>query len=110
MTQLIGCLSSGKGTWGELSKIIKSENWDNIVLITNKFGKENFRPIENTELIEVNFDVDTKILRDIIINKLKNKIKGIEVAINISSGNGKEHMALLSAILKLGVGIRFVDI
>jgi len=28
--------------------------------------------------------------------------------VNIVSGDGKEHMALISALLKLGLGIRFV--
>ena len=30
-----------------------------------------------------------------------------EVGLNFISGTGKEHMALLSAVLKLGIGIRF---
>ena len=40
--------------------------------------------------------------------KLTGKIKGIEVAVNFVSGEGKEHMALMSALLKLGIGVRFV--
>ena len=39
--------------------------------------------------------------------QLKDKVR-IETAVNIISGEGKEHMALLSALLRLGVGIRFV--
>jgi hypothetical protein len=39
---------------------------------------------------------------------LKDKIKGTEVALNLVSGTGKEHMAILAALLKLGVGIRLV--
>ena len=42
-----------------------------------------------------------------IIEQLKDKVEG-EVALNIVSGTGKEHMALLSALLKLGLGIRFI--
>ncbi|RMD67607.1 hypothetical protein D6817_01095, partial [Candidatus Pacearchaeota archaeon] len=41
--------------------------------------------------------------------KLKNALDtGFEVALNIASGNGKEHMALLSALLTIPVGVRFV--
>ena len=39
---------------------------------------------------------------------LAEKIVGTEVALNIISGTGKEHMALLSALLKSGLGIRIV--
>ena len=31
-----------------------------------------------------------------------------EVAISLASGNGKEHMALISALLSIPVGIRLV--
>ena len=39
--------------------------------------------------------------------KLKDKFEGLEVALSIASGNGKEHMALQSALLGLPVGVRF---
>jgi len=49
-----------------------------------------------------------------VISKIKDnlngRIKGFEVALNIVSGNGKEHMAILSALLKLGVGIRLMAV
>ena len=39
---------------------------------------------------------------------LSEKIVGTEVALNMISGTGKEHMALLSAVLKSGLGVRIV--
>ena len=42
-----------------------------------------------------------------ILSKLQNKIKGTEIALSIASGTGKEHMALISALLSIPVGIRF---
>ena len=41
------------------------------------------------------------------MQKLKGKIAGTEVALSLSSGDGKEHMALISALINLPVGIRF---
>ncbi|MBI2105386.1 hypothetical protein HYT56_00945 [Candidatus Woesearchaeota archaeon] len=108
MPTLIACLSTGKGTWGHVSRLIKENNWNNIFLITNEFGKENFTKSENTELILINQDQGIKELAEEIHSKLKNKIKDSEVAINLVSGTGKEHTAILSAILKLGLGIRLV--
>ena len=40
--------------------------------------------------------------------RLKKLIKGTEVGLSIASGSGKEHMALISALLSVPVGIRFV--
>ena len=39
--------------------------------------------------------------------KLEGKFDGLEVALSIASGNGKEHMALQSALLNLPMGVRF---
>ena len=39
--------------------------------------------------------------------KLKGKFGGMEVALSLASGDGKEHMALVSALINLPVGVRF---
>ena len=108
MAELIACLSTGKGTWGHVGRIIQEEQWTKILLITNEYGKENFTKNEKTEFIVINANQGLKELREEIYNKLKEKVTKTEVAINFISGSGKEHMALISAVLKLGVGIRLV--
>lgn len=108
MTELIACLSTGKGTWGHVGRIIEDERWDKIYLLTNDYGKENFKNNEKTELIVINESQGLKELIEEIKTKLKERIKGTEVGVNFISGSGKEHMALMSALLKLGVGIRLV--
>ena len=45
---------------------------------------------------------------DTLRAQLKEKINDIEVALNMISGSGKLHMATLSALLKLGLGIRLI--
>lgn len=109
MTDLIALLSTGKGSWTNVIRLIKSQEWDKVYLVTNDFGKDKFNPESNTELIVCNMNNESRQLRDEIYNKLKDKVTGPEVAINMCSGTGKEHMALLTAILQLGCGIRFVD-
>ena len=108
MPTLIACLSTGKGTWGHVSRLIAEDSWSKVFLITNEFGKENFTKPENTELIIVNQNQGIKELAAEIESKLKSKIKDPEVALNLVSGTGKEHTAILSAVLKLGLGIRLV--
>ena len=106
MTTLIACLSTGKGTWGHVNRLIEDGKYNNIILITNDYGKENFNKKDNTELISLNLSQGLTLLRDDIMNNIKDRIKDTEVDVNFVSGTGKEHMALMAALLKLGVGIR----
>ena len=108
MKILVACLSTGKGTWGHVNRISQEGGFDKIILLTNEYGKENFTANEKTEVIVVNFKQGLKELRDSIIEILKQKIKEQEIAVNIVSGTGKEHTALISALLKSGLGMRFV--
>ncbi len=108
MTDLIACLSSGKGTWEHVKQVIEKENWENIFIITDEFGKDNFKTNKQVTFILVNTLDPIKIYVDKIVNGLHGKIKGIEVALNLVSGSGKEHMGVISAILRLGFAIRMV--
>ena len=108
MTELIACLSTGKGTWGHVSRLIQDGEWEKIFLVTNSFGKENFTAEKESEFLVIDPNKGLVELRDDIYNQLKEKVKGAEVGLNLVSGTGKEHMALVSAVLKLGVGIRLV--
>jgi Na+-transporting NADH:ubiquinone oxidoreductase subunit NqrF len=103
-------LSTGTGTWGHVNRLIQENSWDKVILITNEYGKENFNKNEKTEFIVINPNQGLKELREEIYIKLKEKVTGTEIGINFISGSGKEHMALISAVLKLGVGIRLVAI
>ena len=103
--ELVALLSSGKGTWGQVSGLVKQGEWDNIILIGNSFARK-FTLEKKHEFIEVSDNALVQMKQE-LVEKLKNKIKGTEVALSIASGNGKEHMALISALLSVPVGIRF---
>jgi hypothetical protein len=103
--ELVALVSSGKGSWGQVAGVINRGEWDNIILLGNEFAKK-FNVEKDFEFIEINSPA-IKDLKDEIMKKLKGKIKGTEVALSIASGDGKEHMALISALLSLPVGIRF---
>ena len=107
MTVLVAFLSTGKGTWGHVARVIDGEQWEKVILITNEYGKENFTAKENVELLAVDSNVGLTELRDEILEILKKKIKG-EFAVNFVSGSGKEHMAFMGAIMKSGIGFRLV--
>lgn len=107
MTELVALLSTGEGSWAQVAGIIKHGEWDNIILIGDEFAKK-FQIDTNTphEFIEIKSRRLVE-LRDELREKLNGKIRGTEVALSIASGDGKEHMALISALLSIPVGVRF---
>lgn len=105
--ELVALLSSGKGTWGQVSGLIKYGEWDNIIVLGNSFAKE-FNAEKQFQFIQIDTDKKLIDLKKEILDKLKGKINDTEVALSIASGDGKEHMALISAILSLPAGVRFV--
>jgi len=106
MAILIAALSADKATATHVKKVIELENWEKIIVISEAQAKiESKKPVE---YIYVNMEKKSLELCSEITSKLRTKLKGIDVAVNIISGSGKLHMAILSAILKLGYGIRFV--
>ena len=104
--ELVALLSLGKGSWGQVAGLIKQGDWEKIILLGNDFAKK-FKTDKPSEFIELTSS-NIKDLRDEILKKLKGKIKGTEVALSIASGEGKEHIALISALLNIPVGVRFV--
>jgi len=105
--ELIALLSTGKGSWGQVAGLINKGEWANIILIGSDFA-EKFSCDKKHEFIKINSEEKIMELRDFLKEKLKEKIKGMEVALSIASGEGKEHMALISALLSIPVGIRLV--
>ncbi len=107
MTELVISLGSGKGTWAYLIELIKAEPWDRVVVVTNSFGAERFS-VEGRELCFVVIDERRKMRLLVEDIKKQLELSGPEVALSMVSGEGKLHMAMLSALLKSGLGIRLV--
>lgn len=104
--ELVALLSTGKGTWGQVSGLMKFGEWDKIIILGDEFGT-GFTHEKPFEFIKINLSGKIKELQEEFLKKLKGKINGTEVALSIASGEGKEHMALISALINLPVGIRF---
>ncbi len=109
MVDLVANLSTGKGTWGHIGRLINEKDWDNIYLITNDFGQKNFSTEKEVNFIVINPITPLEEIKSAIIKELKDKLK-TEVALNVVSGSGKEHMAILAALFNLGIGIRFIAV
>jgi len=109
--ELVALLSSGKGTWGQVFGLINQGEWEKVILIVNDFASSSvggFKFNKEVDTVSLNFNKGMKELISDIKDKIKNKIEGSEVALTIASGSGKEHMAIISALLHLPVGVKFV--
>src|SRR3972149_3981989 len=105
MATLVACISAEKGTALHVRKLVDAALWDKVFLITAE-PRERSADIESAHIITVNISKPTPELVEFLYNTLKDKITDIEVCVNFIAGSGKEHMALLAALLRLGVGIR----
>ena len=104
---LICCQGIDRENWKQISALINKGNWDKIFILKNK-NAENFEFGDNCEMVEIDSQMPLVELKREMREKLKSKIgKEFEVALSIVSGNGKEHMALISALLEMPVGIKF---
>ena len=104
--ELVALLSSGKGTWTQVSGLMKHGEWEKIIILGDEFAKQ-FTHEEKFEFIQIDLNKKIRELKEEFSIKLKGKIQGLEVALSIASGNGKEHMSLVSALINLPVGVRF---
>jgi hypothetical protein len=105
--ELVALLSTGKGTWGQVSGLIQKGEWEKVIILGPSFAKEFTVSGEPFDFIEFDSNKSLVQLKKDLAKKLEGKLEGLEVALSIASGNGKEHMALQSALLSLPVGIRF---
>lgn len=111
MTILVALLSTGKGSWGQVAGLMKKGEWEKIIILGADFAKDFNMPGTTFDFIEFDPNRPLVKLKEDLVKKLKPKLDdiqfGAEVALSIASGNGKEHMALISALLSIPIGVRF---
>jgi hypothetical protein len=120
MAHLIACIGKDKESWNDVDTIIKSGFFDKVYILINdvvavQYAKPILKSSIDVKLVRLNF---TKASEDlvpelfVILKKYftEDKITDLDIAVNISSGNGKEHAIVISTLMKLGYGIRLVDL
>ncbi|MCH7568226.1 MAG: hypothetical protein IIA87_02285 [Nanoarchaeota archaeon] len=105
--ELIAFIGNDKETWGQVTGLINRGNWDKIILVKTKTAKSYPTP-KSAESIIIDSSKSLIDIKKDLMNKLKGKFSEFDACLSIASGNGKEHMALISALLSLPVGIRLV--
>ncbi len=104
--ELICLLSKDEGSWAQVSGLMAHGDWEKIILVGGEEGKV-FAHEKKFDFVKVDLNKKLIELKEDLLVKLKNKFSGMEVACSIASGDGKEHMALVSALINVPVGIRF---
>ena len=111
MTDLGACLGTGKGTWTNVLKLASRSEFENVFLIVNEWTRNNLQlERQNLNFVLVTSEAKTSIVRDLIVSQMKGRVKGFEVAVNMDSGTGKEHAALVTGLMRLGLALRFVTL
>jgi hypothetical protein len=105
--ELVALLSTGKGSWGQVSGLMRKGEWQKVIIIGAPFAKDFMVKDVPFDFIEYDPNKPLVKLKKELEEKLKGKFDEMEVAVSVASGNGKEHMALMSALLSIPVGIRF---
>lgn len=104
----VAYIGEDKENWGQVKGIASRIECEKIILVMNKKAV-GFPVNEKTEIVKVNSDKPLLDLKEEIKNNLKAKLgKDFDCAVSLASGNGKEHMALISALLGVPIGIRLV--
>ena len=106
--ELVAFVGKDKENWGQITALINRFDCEKVFLVKD-LNAENFPTNDKCELIEID---STKALssltKDIQEGLKKSLSRDFEVALSIASGSGKEHMALISALLNIPMGIKFI--
>lgn len=106
--KLICFQGKDKENWGQLNGVIKNGDWEDIIVIKRK-DVNNFKSDKEIKRISINTEKPLIEIKNELLIILKRELREeFEVALSIASGTGKEHMALISALLSIPLGIRLV--
>jgi hypothetical protein len=107
MADLIVCFTTDEHH-KHVHRLINEAEWDRTFIVTTAELKKKHK-FEKEVLYIL---VDPKKPIDDYVENIKSNLKGffLEVGINLVNGNGKDHMALLSAVMKAGLSFRLVAV
>jgi len=106
--KLVAFVGEDKENLGQVTALLNRFEHDGALLVKDK---RTGRIVSNgkCKFIDVDASVDLLSLKKEFQEKLRKELAGdFEVALSIASGTGKEHMALISALLSIPVGVKFI--
>ena len=104
----VAFVGEDKENWGQITALMSRLECEKVILVKNK-NVVGFPDNEKTKSIEVDTSKSLSDVKNEILSKIKNEIGNeFDVSLSLASGSGKEHMALLAALLNVPVGVRLV--
>lgn len=116
MATLITILGIGKGTWAEVHAILDLKAFEHVLVFIDEWAAKEYRSEHDVTMTPIPEVLTTTELSLLMAERIKQHLLAadntaeFDLAVNIASGSGKQHAALITAILKLGYGVRFVTI
>ena len=106
--EFVAYIGEDQASWGQVTALLNRLDYDKAVLLVDKHVS-GYPTNEKTEVVSIDSSQSMLSLQKEMQTQLRKHIGGeFEVALSLASGTGKEHMALLSALLQLPVGIKLV--
>lgn len=107
--EFVAFVGEDKENWGQVTALInRLDDCEKVVLVMNK-KVSGFPTNKKCDSVEVDCTNSLIELKQEIMDKVREKLSGeFEVALSLASGKGKEHMALIGALINIPVGIRLV--
>ncbi|PIN92810.1 hypothetical protein COU54_05340 [Candidatus Pacearchaeota archaeon CG10_big_fil_rev_8_21_14_0_10_31_24] len=104
--ELVIFVGKDKENWGQLTALVNRMDCEKIIVVKNSQA-EGFPINSKCHVISIEDSLPLVEMKKQLVEELKPKLSGdFEVALSLASGSGKEHMALLSALLSVPVGVR----
>ena len=105
--EFVAFLGADKDGWGQITALVnRLEDCEKVLLVKDK-NTLGFPKTDKCEFVNIDSSKDlVKLIDDMSSGLRKELSKEFEVVVSLASGNGKEHMALVSSLLNLPVGIR----
>ncbi|MEK6889138.1 MAG: hypothetical protein AABW80_03460 [Nanoarchaeota archaeon] len=105
--EFVAFVGEDKENWGQVTALLNRLEYERAIII--KSSKEDFPTNGKCKVINISSEKSLIDMKEQMQEKLKKELSGdFEVSLSLASGNGKEHMALLSALLNTPVGVKIV--
>jgi hypothetical protein len=117
MHTLIVCLDPKSDERSEVDKIVNSGLFATVYIVGDLSNIDYYKNLSKIKVFSIPVISSSPIeeLQDKLLKELKkafgqNKMMDMDIALNISSGNGRLHASIISTVMKLGYGIRLVGL
>lgn len=106
--EFVACVGTDEQNWGQITALLNRLDYEKAVLVVDALAS-GYPTNEKCTVIKMDMGQPLLTLQKEVQEKLKKTIGGeFEVALSLASGTGKEHMAVLSALLQIPVGVKLV--